>query len=163
MGIYKLNLDCFDEIDYKLIGIHTSIEDYRLAYLLNKTLNLNLKREKDDLEFGDGSKYAIFTWLDEASQITWNLAANVCKQEMASQHQENNSLFSESDNKTVLRTSYLLPEHKKVNYLLKIEDEGMPPQMGQKLAVRLQEMPHVIAAYEINTERLKSKNNLIFY
>ena len=38
MAIHKLHIDEFDEVDYELIAIHTSLEDYRLAYFLNKKL-----------------------------------------------------------------------------------------------------------------------------
>ena len=31
MAIHKLHIDEFDEVDYELIAIHTSLEDYRLA------------------------------------------------------------------------------------------------------------------------------------
>jgi hypothetical protein len=35
MAIHKLDLGEF-EVDYNLIAIHTSIEDYRLAYFINQ-------------------------------------------------------------------------------------------------------------------------------
>ena len=35
MALYKLHIEEFDEVDYELIAIHTSLEDYRLAYFLN--------------------------------------------------------------------------------------------------------------------------------
>jgi hypothetical protein len=37
MAIHKLDLGDFDEIDYNLIAIHTSLEDFRLAYFINQT------------------------------------------------------------------------------------------------------------------------------
>ncbi len=42
MAIHKLDLGEFDEIDYYLIAIHTSLEDYRLAYFINQKLAINL-------------------------------------------------------------------------------------------------------------------------
>ena len=43
MAIKKLSLEDFiDEADFTLIGIHTSIEYYRLAYLLKTKLNFTL-------------------------------------------------------------------------------------------------------------------------
>ena len=38
MAIHKLDLGEFDEIDYYLIAIHTSLEDYRLAFFINQKL-----------------------------------------------------------------------------------------------------------------------------
>ncbi|MBP6551633.1 MAG: IPExxxVDY family protein, partial [Flavobacterium sp.] len=42
MAVHKLDLGEFDEIDYHLIAIHTSLEDYRLAYFINQKLPINL-------------------------------------------------------------------------------------------------------------------------
>ena len=43
--------------DYNLIGIHTSLEDYRLAFFLNNSLNTCLSRCHQDLDFGTNSSY----------------------------------------------------------------------------------------------------------
>ena len=40
MTIHKLLIDDFVTVDYKLIAIHASLEDYRLAYFINKTLGV---------------------------------------------------------------------------------------------------------------------------
>lgn len=157
----KLSLDLFEEVDYKLIGIHTSIEDYRLAYLLNEKLGLKLKRNKQDLDFDNNSQYAIFEWFDEKKQVVWNLAANICKQEVRLDTSETNGLFFEG--KTMLTTFYLLPEHKKINFLLKIEDGNTKPTETKRLLNRIQEINHIVTAYSIDANQLKSKNNLIFY
>ena len=47
-----MQLLTFDlEDDYLLIGIHSTEEDYRLAYLLNKHLQLKLARKPQDLDY----------------------------------------------------------------------------------------------------------------
>ena len=38
MQIHSLGLDSLCEDEYSLIGIHTTLEDYKLAYLLNRIL-----------------------------------------------------------------------------------------------------------------------------
>ena len=43
MAVYKLLDDDFDNDDYLLLAIHCAIDDYRLAYLLNQYLYINLK------------------------------------------------------------------------------------------------------------------------
>ena len=46
LTITKLNLeDSFSE-EFSLLAIHTDLEDFRLAYFLNKTLGLNLSRKE---------------------------------------------------------------------------------------------------------------------
>ena len=51
MQLYSLEIDDFSSYDYHLIGIHSTLEDYRLAFLLNKHLGVNFKRASYDLDF----------------------------------------------------------------------------------------------------------------
>ena len=46
MAVFKLHLDEFDEVDYELIAIHSSIEDYKMAYFLNQNLPIILSKSK---------------------------------------------------------------------------------------------------------------------
>ncbi|MBA4320474.1 MAG: IPExxxVDY family protein, partial [Flavobacterium sp.] len=50
MAIHKLDLGEFDEIDYHLIAIHTSLEDYRLAYFINQKFPINLGKNKNEIQ-----------------------------------------------------------------------------------------------------------------
>ena len=50
MAIHKLDLGEFDEIDYHLIAIHTSLEDYRLAYFINQLLPINLCKNGNEIQ-----------------------------------------------------------------------------------------------------------------
>jgi hypothetical protein len=45
MATHKLELGDFDDIDYYLIAIHTSLEDYRIAYF-NQRLPINLSKSE---------------------------------------------------------------------------------------------------------------------
>ena len=66
MALHKLLVDDFDDDSYKLIAIHTRLEDYRLAYLLNKYLGLKFKRKDHDIDFKYlESSYSIFEWDNE--------------------------------------------------------------------------------------------------
>ena len=51
MALHKLLVDDFYDDTYILIAIHCRLEDYRLAYLLNQSLELNLRRKPNDLDF----------------------------------------------------------------------------------------------------------------
>ena len=50
MAIHKLDFGEFDEIDYSLIAIHTSLEDYRLAYFINQKLHVNLNKSIKEIQ-----------------------------------------------------------------------------------------------------------------
>lgn len=160
MAIKKLSLDdFFDDASYTLIGIHTYLEDYRLAYLLNSKLNIQFKRKKKDLDFSNQACYSIYEWEDSKQLVTWNLVSNMCKIESANTIIDN-SLFIDSEK--IIETYYLLPELKKVNYLLKINDDQLPTNKSLKIINSIQEIAQVVTAYQITLEQLKSKNNLIF-
>ncbi|TXE12866.1 IPExxxVDY family protein [Seonamhaeicola algicola] len=159
MAIHKLVLDDVEADLYTLVAIHCTLEDYRLAYLLNKFLGITLTRKPSDLDFNNGEfTYSIFEWEDCKQQTLWSLAKNVCKTEVYRQG-NNNSLFNLQEKTT--KINYLLPEFKKVNYLLKIEDQINLSKQKHILNSILQ-IPQVATAYSIETNQLKSKDHLIF-
>lgn len=162
MLMQKLDLEDFlDTIDYALIGIHSPLESYRLAYFLNKELQIHLSRQKADLDFGNNTQYEIFEWVDAHKFATWHLVSNTCRVEMAAT-ETNNTLFSLQDQKAT-RTHHLIPEHKTVNYFLKITDDAFTDIQVQEFLKKIQNIPNVVATYRVNPAELKSKINLIFY
>ena len=118
MAIHKLHIDEFDEVDYELIAIHTSLEDYRLAYFLNQTLATKLARTEEDLDFiMSKASFSVFEWNNPHLQIDWHLVKNHClveEKETISQ-----GLFAGSNDKT-WSVHCFLPEHQSVDYFLKI-------------------------------------------
>ncbi|MFD2822618.1 IPExxxVDY family protein [Lacinutrix iliipiscaria] len=155
----KLILEDFlEDIDYALIGIHCSIEDYRLAYLLNQHLGLNLKRKASDIEYNDTSSYSIFEWEDDKQLTVWNLASNTCKIEVKDAI-DADSLFINDESFT--KTKHLIPEYKKVNFILKISE--IPNQNIEKVILnKILSIPQVMTAYSIDATQLKTTDNLIF-
>ena len=82
MALHKLLIDDISDDTYSLMAIHCTLEDYRVAYLLNQYLNINLIRKSKDLDFKYiASSYSIYEWKDKNQLITWNLVSNVCKKE----------------------------------------------------------------------------------
>ena len=159
MALHKLLVDDFIDTTYSLMAIHCTLEDYRVAYLLNQYLKINLIRKPQDLDFKYiAASYSIYEWKDENQLTKWNLVSNVCKKEEDSLT-STGSLFK-SQNK-IIRIHNLIPEHKKVNYLLKINNDGN--FINEKpLIQRIQEIPQIAAVYSVDVELLKTKDNLIF-
>lgn len=159
MALHKLLVDDFYDASYALLAVHCRLEDYRLAYLLNKSLSLNLKRQRHDLDYKYfAAAYPIYEWFDEELFTTWHLVANVCKKEEDSL-QSSGSLFS--TNEKVVKTYYLLPELKNVDFLIKISNDDR--YLDEKMMLeKIQTIPQVIATYTIDVDQLKSKDNLIF-
>jgi hypothetical protein len=159
MALHKLLVDDFDVETYSLLAIHCTIEDYRVAYLLNKKLQISLQRKPQDLDFKyTASSFSIYEWEDKNQRMIWNLVSNVCKKEEEI-ITSSGSLFETQSN--ILRTHNLIPEYKKVNYLLKIDNDGN--YIEEKTIIhKIQEISQIAAVYSIDVSQLKSKDNLIF-
>lgn len=158
MALHKLLVDDFYDDTYKLIAIHCGLEDYRLAYLLNRSLDLNLTRKDEDLDFEYlKSSYSIFEWNNTSQYVTWNLISNVCKKEEDSLY--STGLFQ--TNQSVLKTFNLVPEYKRVDFFIKISEEIQ--NVNEKVILnRLQNIPQIVTSYSVNPSELKSKDHLIF-
>lgn len=161
MAIHKLDLDEFDEIDYHLIAIHTTLEDYRLAYFINQHLPVNLSKSNEEIliSIKEGeTQFSRFYFDDEDNFVSWNLIQN--KNEVIGQKEiVNQDLFSNS-NQEVATKVFLLPELKKVDYFLKIESDDDLELAG--IVKKLKSIKSLSTVYVVETETIKSKNNLIF-
>lgn len=160
MAVHKLILDdFFEEAPYTLVAIYSVVEDYRLAYLLNKYLKIHLTRKPSDLDYNnDKSTFSIFEWEDLKYLTTWSLVQNVCKVE--TYQKANQQLLFDSEEK-IVNTYYLIPEYKQVNYFLKIDNE-FDSQQEKLIIDTILKIPQISTAYSVDGNQLKSKNNLIF-
>jgi len=140
--------------DYTLIVIKSVLEDFRLAYFLNKNFTLHFKKEDFELGF-DNKKgdFPIFGFEDLSNNSYWTLIANkqVVDKEVKT---DNYNLFDEISN-----TFVLIPEEKKADYFLKIENNT---QEITTIIKKINAIHRVITSYEINPNDLKSKDLLIF-
>ncbi|MFV5701603.1 IPExxxVDY family protein [Flavobacterium sp. XS2P12] len=162
MAIHKLDLGEFDEIDYYLIAIHTSLEDYRLAFFINQLLPINLSKSTNEIhiniEEGE-TNFSRFYYYDNEKAITWNLIQN--KNEVIQQKKGiSQNLFSNVTMEVATKV-FLLPEFKKVDYFLKIEniEDTMSVSTIQTI---LNKIDNISTLYTVDTNQIKSKNNLIF-
>lgn len=161
MAIHKLDLDEFDEIDYHLIAIHTTLEDYRLAYFINQHLPINLSKSKEEIliSIKEGeTQFSRFYFDDDDNFISWNLIQN--KNEVIGKKEIiNQDLFSNSSQEVATKV-FLLPELKKVDYFLKIESDDDLDIVT--IVKKLKTIKSLSTIYVVETENIKSKNNLIF-
>jgi len=161
MAVHKLLIDDFVTIDYQLIAIHSSLEDYRLAYFINRELSTLLEKSPKDIgvkiKEGEGC-FSRFVFEDAENEIYWNLIQNTGL--VISRQEGSTSLFGETG-MDITTSIFLLPEFKTVDYIVKIENTGTSFGLNE-LIDGLLSIRHVTTAYQINHHKLKSKNNLIF-
>lgn len=159
MALHKLLVDDFEDEAYSLLAIHCNLEDYRIAFLLNQFLNINLKRCAYDLDFQyTAASYSVYEWEDNKRQSMWNLIGNIFKREEDSLV-SSGSLFDATSK--VIKTYNLIPEYKNVNYFLKIENDDHYMNLKNIISI-IQKIPQIVTVYDIDVSTLKSKNNLIF-
>jgi hypothetical protein len=160
MAIHRLHFEEFDEIDYELIAIHTSLEDYRLAYFLNQKLPILLSKNKNEIQLNikEGSAYfSRFCYDNFEKDSAWNLIQN--KHEVAMNNNETKQNLFENTMMNVGAKVFLLPEMKKVDFFLKIENSEIPTD---EIIKKINSIKSLSTAYSVETNQIKSKNNLIF-
>ncbi|WP_394748262.1 IPExxxVDY family protein [Spongiimicrobium salis] len=152
-AIHRIS-DDFYEDSFALIAIHSSLEDYAIAYALNERLKSKLRRSRNDLDISENRSFPIFEWKDVVNDAYWTLIIN---NSIKKAHTDEVSLFKEELSYT---RHHLVPEYKEVDYFLKIERDEL--DFGQDIVKLILTIPQVITAYMVESNKLKSKNNLIF-
>jgi hypothetical protein len=162
MAIHKVYIEDFEEEDYHLIGLHTPLEDYRLAYFLNKELGIGLYKSKFDIPLQIKkvkTSFVRFTFEDEKKVIIWDLVQNKNQVENI-ENINTTDLFSNSKN-SFSSSAYLLPEYKKVDFFVKIENTANEIDLDNVIS-KISKIEAVKLAYSVAKDKIKSKNNLIF-
>ena len=116
MAIHKINSSDLEE-DYVLIAIHCNSEPYKLAFEINLKLKTKLEKSVLDISFkGDHSVFELYKHLSETYNTRLYLISNKSKNNTDLKVQ---SLFDDLSIST-----FLVPELKKADFLLKIEGGG---------------------------------------
>ena len=147
-------LEDYSEDQFCLFAIHSNAEDYAMAFALNQALKLKLKRSRSDYDLNNLIAFPCFEWKDEVQDLSWHLLSNI------SITRESHNLGNLFPDEHAVNHHYLIPEFKEADFILRAE-QGMQAQSGE-LSNAILAIPHVITVYEIDTETLKSKENLIF-
>ena len=147
-------MDDFYEDSFTLLAVHSSMEDHVLVYTMNQFLKSKLKRSREDLDIAEGKSFPIFEWKDFVHDHYWTLITN---QSIREENIDREDLFSNETSSTV---HYLVPEYKEVDYFLKIDHDGT--NLQDTLVRSITGIPKIVTAYTVDTNKLKSKKNLIF-
>ena len=129
-----------------------------MAYFINKTFKINLKRKKLDIcENHKNAYFSQYEFLDETNFLTWKLINNKAK---ASYEDEFLSLSLFQGNHNIDVNVILFEELKDIDYILLIENI-QSENFVSKVLNKLQEIEGLIMA-QVSTKILKNKENLIF-
>lgn len=140
----KAKLQIEHTYDFELLGLVSPVKDYKMAWLINRDLDLNLVRSEDiEIEFLSlpGLKISqFFLSLPHGFvQLLKNKALN-------STHQ----------------VSYLIPELKSMDYFLLVQDQTFQLSINT-FANQLARNPFIQNVMRLDISKLKSKENLLTY
>lgn len=158
VAIHKISVDFYED-SFDLIAVHSSLEDYAMAYALNLCLKSDFKRCQKDLDISAQITIPVFEWKDDLNDRYWTFFANNGLKEDTLVRTD---LFKNEPSYT---TFNMVPEYRDVDYFIKIEQDdsdGYRNGEMENLIKSLLTVPKIITAYTIETNKLKSKNNLIF-
>lgn len=140
----KVKLFIEHEYDFEVVGIVSSLKEYKLAWLINKNLGINLVKQPDlKFDFVKQSSYSISNYIFETENASFQLLKN--------------RAFEADETKA----AFLLPELKQYDYLIKLKNFA---EMGEisSFKEKLLNSGQIILIKEFITEDIKSKENLIF-
>ena len=154
---HKLNLNQFPE-NYHLIAIHSDLDEFRLAFFLNKNLNISLKRKNNDIYFAEqDANYSSFEFLDETKYLKWIFFSN---KSLVSEKKYNNDYGLFGQINSALNEVSLLNHQKSVDYFLIVENIANNTYI-EKVLKKISEISGVITSF-MSENKLENKENLIF-
>ncbi len=133
-----------DYFNFDLIGIVTTVKEYKLVWHINDVLGLNLCKQGDiTIEFSGNTRFYVSNFLHKTDHVKVALLKNrlVVKANSGSQH--------------------LMDELKQFDYLLKYHDETEQTNIKDVLSL-LKSTNVVEYAAILAPELIKSRDNLIF-
>ena len=144
--------------NYHLIAIHSDLDEFRLAFFLNKKLNIGLKRKNDDIYFVEqDANYSQYEYLDDTKYLKWIFFSNKSLV-LEKNPEEELSLFGKGNK--VTNEMNLLSQQKSADYFLIIENIANKTYVN-KVLKKISEISGVITSF-ISENKLENKENLIF-
>ncbi|WPU94588.1 IPExxxVDY family protein [Mucilaginibacter sabulilitoris] len=129
------------DFDFVLIAITTSLKDYRVCYLINKSLNFNFTRTNDlAVDIYQGAEpvlFSLFHYQWETTETDFYFIGN-----------------KGSD-------GYLVPEIKSADYFLMIRNYIDDDDLENMISA-INKIPEIVAAVKIDPKKIKSRENLLF-
>ena len=150
-----------DEQDYQIIAVHTVLQDYKLAYLLNNHLGYKFKRVVPDLDYvieGKKAFFSSFEYEDSKNLINWYLIKN--KYKVKSVEKQSLGLFQTEVGFTSSYV-YLQPEVKEADFILKVQGDFLESKLKSMLQ-QINKIEGVVTVYTVDTVKLNHKEYLIF-
>ena len=128
-------------IDYKLVGLASSLKEYKLCYHLNNLLNCDFRKLNDQT----------FEPTDRSRVIQFSV--------FKSGEEQDKNQFIVFSNKNL--NEVLLPEISNFDYVIQIKGKYSEDEMSA-LMNGIKQFPEVVMTTEIPLKKIKSKDRLVY-
>ncbi len=158
MKTHKLLLNDFFTESYFVLAIYSDEKDYRMAFILNKFLGINLYKSTSIIDKEKNTEFCVFEYDDKSLYRHWFLINNHCFIEKEVNHihdlfTQNTSLFQQK--------GFYIKKLKAAHYILKVEIEESS-NFKLELLKKIQAIPQIYASELVDLKLLKNKELLIF-
>lgn len=140
----KTKLFVEPSFDFELLGLVSPVKDYKMAWLINQELDLNLVKSDDiQIEFLSSPQLEISQYLLSLPhgfiQLLKNKALNTSQQ-----------------------LAYLIPELRNLDYFLLVQDQTQQTSITT-FVDHLAKNPYIQSVVRLDISKIKSKENLLTY
>lgn len=130
--------------DFELLGLVSPVKDYKMAWLINRDLDLDLVKSEDiEIEFVSSARLEISQYLLSLPhgfiQLLKNKALNTSQQ-----------------------LAYLIPELRNLDYFLLVQDQTQQISITT-FVENLSQNPFIQSVVRLDISKIKSKENLLTY
>jgi hypothetical protein len=140
----KSRLSADYSYNFTVLGLTTVAREYKLAWSINHALHINLIKQDDiAIEFLNNNRLEISNFLHRSENSSIRLLKN--------------KSYDTNDNSSL----YLVPELKNIDYLMVLDDVTGSYNVREIISA-LSGISIVDFVTAIDTDKLKSKENLIF-
>jgi hypothetical protein len=140
----KSRLSADYSYNFTVLGLTTVAREYKLAWSINHALHINLIKQDDiAIEFLNNNRLEISNFLHRSENSSIRLVKN--------------KSYDTNDNSSL----YLVPELKNIDYLMVLDDVTGSYNVREIISA-LSGISIVDFVTAIDTDKLKSKENLIF-
>jgi hypothetical protein len=152
----------YADFDFLLFGISSNVDDLKMCWLLNRLFSIDFNREPDveiqHTKLGLVSNFCNFQF--EKKSMEREISSFVNDGVASKDFDESSVIFQLIGNRHP--SGNLIPEQPRIDYFLLLSGDGIQELASNEVVIQLRGLEEIQAAFTIDVDSLKSKNNLIF-
>jgi len=152
----------YADFDFLLFGISSNVNDLKMCWLLNRLFSIDFNREPDveiqHTKLGLVSSFCNFQF--EKKSMEREISSFVNHGVASKYFDESSVIFQLIGNRHP--SGNLIPEQPRIDYFLLLSGDGIQELASNEVVIQLRGLEEIQAAFTIDVDSLKSKNNLIF-